>query len=184
MRKAILAINPWGSVHEMAVIVSGRLHVSPDQREAFLAARVPIVAHARGASGCADFSLSPDLLDASRVNVYERWRSREDLLAYRAGGGPELDDTIPVSDADVELHHISASEARSRPTLAAVPQRGRERRHWIQLISGPSAVRLMPFPAQVCAAPGRPSRSRQSRPSLRIIGGYTIRRRNGLIAAM
>ena len=94
----------------MTIIVSGRLHVEPGQREAYLAARVPIVAHARDAPGCMDFSLSPDLLEAGRINVYERWRSREELLAYRAGGGPELSDDIPLTAADVELHHISASE--------------------------------------------------------------------------
>jgi hypothetical protein len=33
------------------------------------------------------------------------------LVAYRAGGGPELDDSVPVKAADVELHHISSSEA-------------------------------------------------------------------------
>ena len=94
----------------MAIIVSGTLHVDPADREAFLAARVPIIAHAREAKGCLDFSLSADVLDEGRVNVYERWTSREDLLAYR-GGGPELGDSIAVTAADVELHHISASEA-------------------------------------------------------------------------
>jgi quinol monooxygenase YgiN len=95
----------------MSIIVSGTLHVAPAQRAAYLQARVPILEHARQAPGCLDFSLSADLLDPGRVNVYERWRSREDLLAYRAGGGPELDDRIPLQAADVELHHISASEA-------------------------------------------------------------------------
>jgi quinol monooxygenase YgiN len=95
----------------MTVIVSGTLHVDPARRAAFLEARLPILAHARQAPGCLDFSLSADLLDPGRVNVYERWRSREDLLAYRSGGGPDLDDSIALQAADVELHHISASEA-------------------------------------------------------------------------
>jgi hypothetical protein len=43
--------------------------------------------------------------------VYERWESHADLLAYRKSDGPELDDSIPVTGADVELHHISGSEA-------------------------------------------------------------------------
>jgi quinol monooxygenase YgiN len=95
----------------MTIIVSGSLHVDAASRDAYLEARVPILAHARQAPGCLDFSLSADLLDASRVNVYERWRSREDLLAYRASDGPQLDDSIPVIAADVELHHVSASES-------------------------------------------------------------------------
>ena len=61
--------------------------------------------------GCIDFSLSADLLDGGRINVFEQWRSPDDLLAYRAGHGPELNDGIAVTDAAVELHHISASEA-------------------------------------------------------------------------
>jgi quinol monooxygenase YgiN len=95
----------------MTIIVSGSLHVDPARRDAYLDARVAILEHARAAPGCLDFSLSPDLLDAGRINVYERWRSHEDLLAYRAGDGPELDDSIPVLAADVELHHVSASES-------------------------------------------------------------------------
>ena len=95
----------------MTIIISGTLHVDPAEREAFLAARLPIIAHAREAKGCLDFSLSADELDLSRVNVYERWSSHEDLLTYRNGGGPELDDGITVAAAAVELHHISGSEA-------------------------------------------------------------------------
>jgi quinol monooxygenase YgiN len=93
------------------IIVSGTLHVDPAERDAYLHARVPILEHARRAPGCLDFSLSADLLDAGRINVYEQWRSPEDLLAYRAGGGPDVEDAIEVTSADVELHHISASEA-------------------------------------------------------------------------
>ena len=92
------------------IIVSGTLHVDPGQRDAYLRARMPILEHARRAPGCLDFSLTADLLDPGRVNVYERWRSKDDLLAYRGGGGPQLDDCIAVPAADVELHHISASE--------------------------------------------------------------------------
>jgi quinol monooxygenase YgiN len=95
----------------MTIIVSGVLHVDPVERDAYLAARIPILRHARDAAGCLDFSLSADLVDDSRVNVYECWRSREDLLAYRAGDGPALDDSVSVTSADVRLHHISASEA-------------------------------------------------------------------------
>jgi quinol monooxygenase YgiN len=41
----------------MTVIVSGTLHVDPARRAAFLEARLPILAHARQAPGCLDFSL-------------------------------------------------------------------------------------------------------------------------------
>jgi len=95
----------------MTIIVSGALHVDPLLRGKYLADRLAIVAHARKAPGCLDFSLSADLLDGGRINVYERWRSRDDLLAYRAGDGPELNDRVTLMGANVELHHISSSEA-------------------------------------------------------------------------
>jgi quinol monooxygenase YgiN len=95
----------------MTIIVAGRLDVYPDDRDAYIAARIPIMAHAREAEGCLDFSLSPDPLEEGRINVYELWRSKDDLLAYRAGGGPDLEEDIAVRRAEVELHHIAASEA-------------------------------------------------------------------------
>jgi quinol monooxygenase YgiN len=95
----------------MAIIVSGRLHVDPAQRDTYLADRLAIVAHARAAPGCIDFSLSPDILDPGRINVHEHWRAEADLRAYRAGDGPELDDRIPLTGAAVELHEVSETRA-------------------------------------------------------------------------
>ena len=92
------------------IIVSGTLHVDPADRGSFLAVREAIVAHARKARGCLDFSLAPDLLDARRINVYEAWQSPEDLLAYRAGPGPDQDDSIPLLEASVRLHRVDSSE--------------------------------------------------------------------------
>ena len=84
----------------MPIIVSGSLRVDPAERDAYLETRVPILEHARDAPGCLDFSLSADLLDAGRVNVHERWRSREDLLAYRAGEGPQLASACQSQSSD------------------------------------------------------------------------------------
>jgi quinol monooxygenase YgiN len=109
VREALRASS--SSVPAMTIIVSVQLHVDAAERAAFLAARVPILAHARQAPGCLDFSLSADPVDLGRINVYERWSSHDDLLTYRAGDGPEREDRIAVTAADVELHHISASEA-------------------------------------------------------------------------
>lgn len=111
MREPTIADEVADMPPSTTVIVSGTIHVAPAERAAFLAARVPIIAHARQAPGCVDFSLSADLLDPGRVNVHERWRAQDDLLAYRAGDGPELQDRTAVVGADVELHHISSSEA-------------------------------------------------------------------------
>jgi hypothetical protein len=67
------------------------------------------VEQARGAPGCLDFALSADTLDATRVNVFERWQSEADLLAFR-GSGPGGDTGARILGADVHRYVISGVE--------------------------------------------------------------------------
>ena len=53
--------------------------------------------------------LCVDLLDASRINVYERRESDADLLAFR-GTGPDSGQTEQVLPAEVRKYRISATE--------------------------------------------------------------------------
>ena len=69
------------------IIVAGHLVVAPEQRDAYLEGCVSVVGQAREASGCLDFSLSADPVDEGRINVFERWETREAVEAFR-GGGP------------------------------------------------------------------------------------------------
>jgi quinol monooxygenase YgiN len=73
---------------QLMIIVAGALTVDPNERDAYLDGCASVVAAARQAQGCHDFALSPDLLDAGRINVYERWDSDEDLHRFR-GSGPD-----------------------------------------------------------------------------------------------
>lgn len=57
------------------IIVAGHVTVSPEQRETYLAGCVVIVERARQADGCLDVTISADLIDPARVNLYERWES-------------------------------------------------------------------------------------------------------------
>ncbi|TFV56109.1 antibiotic biosynthesis monooxygenase [Mycobacterium sp. PS03-16] len=87
------------------VIVAGHLTVDPGQRGAYLAGCVDVVAQARRTAGCLDFAISADLLEAGRVNVYERWESPAALAAFR-GSGPDAEQsaamlTVSVEDYDV-----------------------------------------------------------------------------------
>lgn len=70
------------------IIVAGALTVDPHGRDAYLDGCASVVMAARQAQGCLDFALSPDLLDAGRVNVFERWDSEQDLHRFR-GSGPD-----------------------------------------------------------------------------------------------
>ncbi|GGK54360.1 antibiotic biosynthesis monooxygenase [Planomonospora parontospora subsp. parontospora] len=88
------------------IIISGRLVVDPDDRDAYLQDCAGAVEQARAASGCLDFVLGADLVDAGRINVYERWESEEALEAFR-GSGPEEEQTVAIRDAEVLRYHVS-----------------------------------------------------------------------------
>lgn len=70
------------------LIVAGHLTVAATQREAYLAGCERVVEQARRMPGCLDFAISADRVDPQRINVFERWRSRTELEAFR-GDGPD-----------------------------------------------------------------------------------------------
>ena len=91
------------------LIIAGHLEVDPDDRDRYVADCVTVVEQARRAPGCLDFALTADPLDPGRVNVYERWRSDEELDAFRgAGPADALGDRIRA--AEVRRYGISATE--------------------------------------------------------------------------
>ena len=65
---------------------------------------------ARSAPGCLDFSITADTLDPQRVNVFERWATEEELLAFR-GSGPDSGTAARILDADVRRYVIASVEA-------------------------------------------------------------------------
>jgi quinol monooxygenase YgiN len=87
------------------VIVAGALIVDPDGRDAYLEGCVSVVQAARRAQGCLDFALSPDLLERGRINVYERWRSNEDLHRFR-GSGPDGGQLAELLDIQVREYAV------------------------------------------------------------------------------
>lgn len=91
------------------LIIAGRLHVSPEARDRYLDGCAEVVRLARTAPGCLDFTLTADLLDATRINVYERWESDDGLHAFR-GSGPDTGQTEQILDADVRKYRISSTE--------------------------------------------------------------------------
>jgi quinol monooxygenase YgiN len=68
------------------VIVAGHVTVEPRQCESYLAGCVCIVEQARGAAGCLDVAITADLIDPSRVNIFERWESQAALETFRSSG--------------------------------------------------------------------------------------------------
>ncbi|MEE8599929.1 putative quinol monooxygenase [Euzebya tangerina] len=84
-----------------SIVVAGWLLVEAAERDEYLAACVSVVEQARLAQGCLDFSISADLLDPGRVNIYERWAGQADLTAFR-GEGPSSDVASAVLEAEVQ----------------------------------------------------------------------------------
>jgi len=88
------------------IIVAGHITVEPQQREAYLAGCVSVVDQARRAAGCLDFSITADLIDPGRINVFERWESQAAVEAFR-GSGPSDEQGAAVLSASVAEYDIA-----------------------------------------------------------------------------
>jgi quinol monooxygenase YgiN len=88
------------------VIVAGQIFVDPDRREGYLADCVIVVEQARRAPGCLDFSITADLLDPGRINVFERWETQEAVNAFR-GSGPSEEQSGAMLAASVAEYDVA-----------------------------------------------------------------------------
>lgn len=88
------------------IIVAGHLTVKPDQRLSMLDKQRDIIAAARAAPGCLAFHLSADPVEDDRINVFERWDSKEAVEVFR-GSGPSEDQQEDILGADVVQYEIS-----------------------------------------------------------------------------
>jgi quinol monooxygenase YgiN len=88
------------------VIVAGYLVVEPRRREGYLSECEAVVQQARRTPGCLDFAISADLLDPSRVDIFERWESQAAVDAFR-GGGPSEDQQGSIVSASVSEYDVS-----------------------------------------------------------------------------
>ncbi|MEV3905716.1 antibiotic biosynthesis monooxygenase family protein [Mycobacterium sp. NPDC050551] len=94
------------------VIVAGHLTVQRGQRDTYLAGCLDVVRQARAATGCLDFVISADLVDAGRVNVYERWESQEAVEAFR-GSGPSEAQGAAMLSASVAEYDVAGARSLS-----------------------------------------------------------------------
>lgn len=91
------------------IIIAGALHVAAADRDRYLAEVTDVARLARVTPGCLDFVQTPDPLDPTRINVYERWESDDDVHRFRAAGGPPLE-LPPLRSADVRKYRIAGVE--------------------------------------------------------------------------
>ena len=79
---------------------------TPQDRDNYLSGCVEVVRQARQAPGCLDFSLSADLVDAGRINIFERWESQDAVEAFR-GNGPSDDQGDAIRAASVSEYDVA-----------------------------------------------------------------------------
>jgi quinol monooxygenase YgiN len=90
----------------VAIIVAGKLTIKSGSRDEFIEKSREATLQARENEACDDFSVSPDPIDLNRVNIYEKWKSRSALDAFR-GSGPESDIFSLVVCFDVNEYEIN-----------------------------------------------------------------------------
>ena len=88
------------------VIVAGHIRVAAHDRATYLAGCVSVVEQARTAAGCLDFSLTADLVDQGRVNIFERWDSQAAVEAFR-GSGPSDEQGAALLSASVAEYDVA-----------------------------------------------------------------------------
>lgn len=94
------------------MIVAGHLTVNANDRDSYLRTCEPVVRTTRGADGCLDFAIGADLVDATRINVYERWRDRPTLEAFR-DLGPDNDQMSTLIAIEVAEYQAQPSESNT-----------------------------------------------------------------------
>jgi quinol monooxygenase YgiN len=88
------------------VIVAGQLFVDPAGRDRYLAGCAEVVEQARRAPGCLDFAITADLIDPGRINIFERWQTREAVKAFR-GSGPGEEQSTAILAASVAEYDVA-----------------------------------------------------------------------------
>jgi quinol monooxygenase YgiN len=90
------------------IIIAGHTRArSPEERDAAVAAFADMVVRARASEGCLDMSISADPIDPDRLNIFECWRDRPALNAWRkVAKGPRF----AARETRVKLYRSDAAE--------------------------------------------------------------------------
>ncbi|MEZ5503714.1 MAG: putative quinol monooxygenase [Halioglobus sp.] len=98
----------------MTVLIAGTVHLPAGDREKALAETAQLVADTRGQSGCLHYVWSADPTSDTRVYVFEKWASVEDLAAHLAGDFYRAMlaalGSYGVTDAEVSKYRVALEE--------------------------------------------------------------------------
>lgn len=87
------------------MIVAGKLTIKPGLRDEFIEKPLEAVSLARKHDSCEDFSVSPDPIDINRANVFEKWKTRSALEAFR-DSGPDNNVFLLVKSFEVNEYEV------------------------------------------------------------------------------
>jgi quinol monooxygenase YgiN len=90
------------------IIIAGHTLTESGTRDAAIKAFSNMLERARKHDGCLDLSISADSLDADRINVFELWRDRESLDAWRKVAKPLRG--VKIRKAHVKLYRTERAE--------------------------------------------------------------------------
>lgn len=88
------------------VIVIGTLQLAPQDRDAFIASRIPAMKHSRAENGCITYTMTPDPIDDTIVVLTERWVDRAALDAHIAAipSAPKPDRKIDLVSRVIHVY--------------------------------------------------------------------------------
>ena len=94
------------------LIVAGHFEVDPSDQAAFVAGRVDAMRSTRAESGCLEYAMTVDPLDASRVLLFERWADQASFDAHMAGLADAPKSTGPAPKGfDVKIYDIAGERS-------------------------------------------------------------------------
>jgi quinol monooxygenase YgiN len=94
------------------LIIAGTFDVDPDRRDEFIAGREAAMRRARDEPGCLGYVFAADPLVPGRVQLFERWESKDDLAAHsevNRTAPPPTANAVPVIAMEIVQYEISAS---------------------------------------------------------------------------
>lgn len=98
----------------MSVLIAGTVHLPAEQRDTALAETAQLVRDTREQAGCEHYVWSADPTSDTRVYVFEKWASTDDLARHLAGpcysGMLAALGGFGVSDAQVSKYRVDREE--------------------------------------------------------------------------
>ena len=93
------------------VIVAGHFDVDPERRDEFVASRVESMRASQAEPGCIVYAFTADPVHPERVLLFERWESKDALLAHLEGmrSAPQPQSEIEIRGAEILQYEISRS---------------------------------------------------------------------------